>query len=86
MASARSVYVCDPAAHAAQTLGLLNWRFIRSRAYYSALLAELQLAQDEHDKALATAPSARVDVMTSGCIAARLEQVTESSRSQGGRT
>lgn len=73
-------------AHAAQTLDLLEERFTRNRAYYSVLLAELQLAQGEHERAAATAASLRTVGVTSSRITARLERVTAASRLQGGPT
>ncbi|WP_340378701.1 transcriptional regulator [Streptomyces sp. SS7] len=72
--------------HVVRALDLLDESFPRNRAYYSVLLAELQLVQGEHEKALATASSVRADVVTSSRISARLEQVTESSRCQGEHT
>ncbi|WP_416985942.1 hypothetical protein [Streptomyces sp. T028] len=72
--------------HAARTLELLDERFTRNRAYYTVLLAELQLAQGEYERASATASSIRMDAVSSSRITARLERVTEVIRSQGGRT
>jgi hypothetical protein len=73
-------------AHAVQTLSLLDERFTRNRAYYSVLLAELQLAQGEHERAAATAASLRTVGVTSSRITARLERVAAASRPQGGPT
>lgn len=72
--------------HAARTLELLDGRFTRNRAYYTVLLAELQLAQGDHARALTTASSIRVGVVSSPRITARLERVTAAGRSQGGHS
>lgn len=70
--------------HAMSALGLLDERFTRNRAYYTVLLAELQLMQRHCEMALVTASSMRTDVVTSSRITARLERVTTASRMQGG--
>ncbi|MCD7444189.1 tetratricopeptide repeat protein [Streptomyces lincolnensis] len=71
-------------AHAAQALELLEERFTRNRAYYGVLLAELQLAQGEHERAVATASGIRTVGVISSRITARLERVTAVGRSEGG--
>lgn len=71
---------------AAHALGLLEDRFARNRAYYTVLLAELQLAQGHLERAAATAAGLRTAGVTSSRIIARLERVTVASQSQGGRT
>lgn len=69
----------------AQTLDLLSDGFNRNRAYYSVLLAELQLAQGELEQAAATASGIRTARISSSRITARLNRVTSASRSQEGR-
>lgn len=71
---------------ALETLDLLEDRFTRNRAYYTVLLAELQLAQGERERAAATASKIRTGHIASSRIAARLTRVTAASQPQGGRT
>lgn len=71
---------------AAQTLDLLEDRFTRNRTYYTVLLAELQLAQGDRERAAVTATGLGLAGIASSRIAARLERVITASRSQGGRS
>ncbi len=67
-----------------QTLGLLPDRFTRNRAYYTTLLAELQLAQGDTQRAAGTAAGVQSAGIASSRIAARLDRVITAGRSQGG--
>lgn len=68
--------------HALQTLDLLDDGFNRNRTYYAVLLAELQLAQGEYERAAASAATIQAGHVASSRISARLARVTEAS--QGG--
>jgi hypothetical protein len=71
---------------AAQALGLLDARFSRNRAYYTVLLAELQLAQGHREQAAATAAEVPVSGVASSRITARLHRVVKAAQQQEGRT
>ncbi|MDX3519281.1 transcriptional regulator [Streptomyces scabiei] len=67
----------------AQTLELLDARFTRNRAYYTVLLAELQLAQGDAERAAATAADVPMSGVASSRITARLDRVAEAARQEG---
>ncbi|WP_328502686.1 transcriptional regulator [Streptomyces sp. NBC_00457] len=69
---------------AARTLDLLDVRFARNRAYYTVLLAELQLAQGDLDRAAATVADVQVAGVASSRIAARIERVTAAAHAPEG--
>jgi tetratricopeptide (TPR) repeat protein len=69
----------------ARTLHLLDDRFTRNRAFYTVLLAELQLAQGDIDRAVATVTGAKVAGVASSRIVARTERVASAARARGGR-
>lgn len=66
-----------------QTLELLDARFTRNRAYYTVLLAELQLAQGDLERAAATAADVPMSGVASSRITARLDQVAKAARKEG---
>ncbi|MFD8381828.1 transcriptional regulator [Streptomyces sp. NPDC059679] len=70
--------------HASQTLGLLAPRFTRNRAYYTVLLAELQLAQGHAEQAATTASGAQDSTITSSRISRRLNHVTATAAQHAG--
>lgn len=67
-----------------QTLGLLPDRFTRNRAYYTTLLAELQLARGDTRRATDTAAGVQSAGIASSRIAVRLDRVIAAGQSQGG--
>lgn len=67
-----------------QTLGLLPDRFTRNRAYYTTLLAELQLAQGDTQRAAGTAAGVQSAGIASSRIVVRLDRVIAAGQSQGG--
>ncbi|WP_371580168.1 transcriptional regulator [Streptomyces sp. NBC_01314] len=67
----------------AQALALLDGRFTRNRAYYTVLLAELQLAQGDMERAASTVAGVPVSGVTSSRITARLDQVAKAARQEG---
>jgi hypothetical protein len=69
---------------AAQAVALIGPRFPRNRLYYRVLLAELQLAQGEVERAAATAASVPVGAVASSRITGRLDRVTAALRSGEG--
>lgn len=69
---------------AGQTLDLLAPRFTRNRAYYTVLLAELQLAQGHAEQAGTTAKGVPISTITSSRIARRLEHVTAAAAQHAG--
>ncbi|MEU1791978.1 transcriptional regulator [Streptomyces sparsogenes] len=69
---------------ASQTLGLLAPCFTRNRAYYTVLLAELQLAQGHAEQAAATARGAHGSTVTSSRISQRLDHVTATAAQHAG--
>ncbi|GGL07694.1 hypothetical protein [Streptomyces flaveus] len=68
-----------------QTLDLLDGRFTRNRAYYTVLLAELQLEQGHMERAAATVSRVPASGVVSSRITSRLERVTAAAQHQGGR-
>ena len=70
----------------AQTLDLLDNGFNRNRAYYSVLLAELQLAQGNREQAAATASGIQTTQISSSRITTRLDRVITAGRPQEGHT
>lgn len=72
--------------HAAQTLDLLDDRFTRNRTYYTVLLAELQLAQGDRERAAATVAGIDTAHIASSRITARLTRVRAVSQPEGGHT
>ncbi|MEV0639373.1 hypothetical protein AB0I77_31450 [Streptomyces sp. NPDC050619] len=69
----------------AQALGLLDARFSRNRAYYTTLLAELQLAQGHREQAAETVSHVPVSTVASSRITARLHRVAQAAQQQEGR-
>ncbi|MFG3090994.1 transcriptional regulator [Streptomyces antibioticus] len=69
----------------AHTLDLLDAKFVRNRAYYTVLLAELQLAQGDAERAVATVSGVQVSGVMSGRIADRMERVTAAAHKPEGR-
>ncbi|MGC9541966.1 hypothetical protein [Streptomyces sp. UG1] len=69
----------------AQALDLLDTRFSRNRAYYTVLLAELQLAQGHRGQAAETASTVPVSGVASSRITARLHRVAKAAQQQEGR-
>ncbi|WP_051852503.1 hypothetical protein [Streptomyces aureocirculatus] len=69
---------------ALRTLDLLGGDFPRNRTFYTMLIAELQLAQGERDRASATIATVRTGTVTSSRIGDRLARVATAA--QGGRT
>ncbi|MDK1476150.1 hypothetical protein QNO07_22475 [Streptomyces sp. 549] len=69
---------------AAHTLDLLEGRFTRNRAYYTVLLAELQLAQGDAGRAAATVGDVRASGVVSSRMAARMERVMAAAERREG--
>lgn len=69
----------------ARALDLLDGRFTRNRAYYTVLLAELQLAQGDTEQAAETVSRVPASGIASSRITARLERATAAAHPQGGR-
>ncbi|GAA3860940.1 hypothetical protein GCM10023084_13180 [Streptomyces lacrimifluminis] len=63
-----------------QALDLLNSRFTRNRAYYTVLLAELQLTQGDIEKAAATVADVPASDVASSRITARLDRVAKAAQ------
>ncbi|MHA5053033.1 tetratricopeptide repeat protein [Streptomyces sp. SD15] len=67
-----------------QALDLLDARFTRNRAYYTVLLAELQLTQGDTEQAAETVARVPAAGIASSRITSRLERVTAAAHHQGG--